>query len=187
MATEITAKGDLIVGTGSGTFDNLPAGTNGFTLVADSVETTGLKWVAPSSPSYTWTDFTPTIKQGTTTFTVSTDSGRFIIIGKLCVVQYRSTISSGTGQSNQEIELYVPAAAQMLGGNQPGLNGSIGLFDSSASTRYNGFFYGEQADYGYCVSGVNKATQNWGKTGSDFAIQLGVDDIIYGTITYRVA
>jgi hypothetical protein len=54
MATEITAKGDLIVGTGSGTFDNLPAGTNGFTLVADSVETTGLKWVAPST-SKTWT------------------------------------------------------------------------------------------------------------------------------------
>jgi hypothetical protein len=49
MATEITAKGDLIVGTGNGTFDNLPAGTNGHTLVADSVETTGLKWVAASS------------------------------------------------------------------------------------------------------------------------------------------
>jgi hypothetical protein len=49
MATEITAKGDLIVGTGSGTFDNLPAGTNGYTLVADSVETTGLKWAAPAS------------------------------------------------------------------------------------------------------------------------------------------
>jgi hypothetical protein len=41
----ITAKGDLIVGTGNGTFDNLPAGTTGFTLVADSsVSPTGLKW-----------------------------------------------------------------------------------------------------------------------------------------------
>ena len=45
MATEITAKGDLIVGTGAGTFDNLPAGTNGYTLVADSsVSPQGLKW-----------------------------------------------------------------------------------------------------------------------------------------------
>jgi hypothetical protein len=53
MATEITAKGDLIVGTGSGTFDNLPAGTNGYTLVADSsVSPTGLKWAAPASPSF---------------------------------------------------------------------------------------------------------------------------------------
>ena len=49
MATEITAKGDLIVGTGSGTFDNLPVGTNGHTLVADSSTATGLKWAAPSS------------------------------------------------------------------------------------------------------------------------------------------
>lgn len=53
MATEITAKGDLIVGTGSGTFDNLPVGTNGHTLVADSGETTGLKWAAPAGGGYT--------------------------------------------------------------------------------------------------------------------------------------
>jgi hypothetical protein len=51
MATEITAKGDLIVGTGNATFDNLPVGTNGYTLVADSVEATGLKWAAPSASS----------------------------------------------------------------------------------------------------------------------------------------
>ena len=43
MATEITAKGDLIVGTGNATFDNLPVGTNGYTLVADSSTATGLK------------------------------------------------------------------------------------------------------------------------------------------------
>jgi hypothetical protein len=44
MATEITAKGDLIVGTGSATFDNLAAGSNGQTLVADSSTTTGLRY-----------------------------------------------------------------------------------------------------------------------------------------------
>jgi hypothetical protein len=49
MATEITAKGDLIAGTGSATFDNLPVGTNGQTLVADSTASTGLKWATPSS------------------------------------------------------------------------------------------------------------------------------------------
>jgi hypothetical protein len=47
MATEITAKGDLIVGTGSGTFDNLAAGSSGDTLVADSAESTGLIWAKP--------------------------------------------------------------------------------------------------------------------------------------------
>ena len=49
MATEIAAKGDLIVGTGSQTFDNLTVGTNGHTLVADSSTATGLKWAAPAS------------------------------------------------------------------------------------------------------------------------------------------
>ncbi len=44
MATEIAAKGDLIVGTGSQTFDNLTVGTNGHTLVADSGAATGLAW-----------------------------------------------------------------------------------------------------------------------------------------------
>ena len=44
MATEIAAKGDLIVGTGSQTFDNLTAGANGISLVTDSSTTTGLKW-----------------------------------------------------------------------------------------------------------------------------------------------
>jgi hypothetical protein len=48
MATEITAKGDLIAGTGSATFDNLAVGTNGQTLVADSTASTGLKWATPS-------------------------------------------------------------------------------------------------------------------------------------------
>ena len=46
MATEITAKGDLIVGTGNATFDNLPAGTNGYTLLADSGAATGLAYSA---------------------------------------------------------------------------------------------------------------------------------------------
>jgi hypothetical protein len=53
MATEITAKGDLVVGTGNATFDNLPVGTNGHVLTADStVSPTGLKWAAVASTSF---------------------------------------------------------------------------------------------------------------------------------------
>ena len=44
MATTITAKGDLLAGTGNAAFDNLAAGNNGETLVADSSTTTGLRW-----------------------------------------------------------------------------------------------------------------------------------------------
>lgn len=38
------AKGDLAVGTGADTADNLPVGTDGQIIVADSGETTGLNW-----------------------------------------------------------------------------------------------------------------------------------------------
>jgi len=42
----IDAKGDLLVGTADNTVGRLAVGTNGYTLVADSAETTGLKWAA---------------------------------------------------------------------------------------------------------------------------------------------
>ena len=51
MATEIAAKGDLIVGTGAATFDNLPVGSNSQILVADSTASTGLKWATPATVS----------------------------------------------------------------------------------------------------------------------------------------
>ncbi len=86
MATEIAAKGDLIVGTGSQTFDNLTVGTNGHVLTADSSTATGLKWAAVAaggkilqvvqgttststtiaSTSYTDTTLTATITPATT-------------------------------------------------------------------------------------------------------------------------
>lgn len=41
------AKGDLAVGTGPDAADNLPVGTNGQILQADSGETLGIKWATP--------------------------------------------------------------------------------------------------------------------------------------------
>jgi hypothetical protein len=52
MATAIDAKGDLVGGTGADTFARLAVGANGTVLTADSVETTGLKWVAPASTAF---------------------------------------------------------------------------------------------------------------------------------------
>jgi hypothetical protein len=44
--TTVDAKGDLIAGTADNTVARLAVGTNGHTLVADSGETTGLRWSA---------------------------------------------------------------------------------------------------------------------------------------------
>jgi hypothetical protein len=52
MATTITASGDIVVGTGSGTYDNLPIGTTGQILTADTtVSPYKVKWATPSTPS----------------------------------------------------------------------------------------------------------------------------------------
>lgn len=53
MATEITAAGDIIVGTGSATFDNLPIGTTGQVLTADTtVSPYKVKWATPSAAGF---------------------------------------------------------------------------------------------------------------------------------------
>ena len=48
LKLNFASKGQLAVGTGSGTTDFLNVGTNGYTLVADSAQTTGLKWATPA-------------------------------------------------------------------------------------------------------------------------------------------
>ena len=50
MATTITAAGDIVVGTGSGTYDNLPIGTTGQVLTADTtVSPYKVKWATAAS------------------------------------------------------------------------------------------------------------------------------------------
>jgi len=49
MATTITASGDIVVGTGSGTYDNLPIGTTNQVLTADTtVSPYKIKWATPA-------------------------------------------------------------------------------------------------------------------------------------------
>ena len=53
MATTITASGDIVVGTGSGTYDNLPIGTTGQVLTTDTtVSPYKVKWATPATASF---------------------------------------------------------------------------------------------------------------------------------------
>jgi hypothetical protein len=78
VATTFDAKGDLVVGTGADTFAKLTVGTNGHTLVADSGETTGLKWAAPAGSGANWTLLNSggTALTGAATVTVTGISGK---------------------------------------------------------------------------------------------------------------
>lgn len=48
-ASTVTAKGDLLAATGSGTVVRVPVGTNGQSLVADSTQSSGMKWADPAA------------------------------------------------------------------------------------------------------------------------------------------
>lgn len=71
MATEIAAAGDIIVGTGSGTFDNLPIGTTGQVLTADTtVSPYKVKWASTSSaPTFVGCKLTKSADQTITNVT----------------------------------------------------------------------------------------------------------------------
>lgn len=71
MATEITAAGDIIIGTGSGTFDNLPIGTTGQILTADTtVSPYKVKWATAASSSSGLTLITSTTVSAATSKSV---------------------------------------------------------------------------------------------------------------------
>jgi hypothetical protein len=70
----IDAKGDLIGATAADTPARLAVGTNGQVLTADSVETTGLKWVTPTSGGMT---LLSTTTMSTTTTTISDINGTY--------------------------------------------------------------------------------------------------------------
>jgi hypothetical protein len=106
----IAAKGDLIVGTANDVPGILTVGTDGHTLVADSVETTGLKWVAPSGGGKVLqvvqsVDGTETTTNTTTwtdtglsaTITPSSASSKILVLTNVMVYNRRTNSETGGG------------------------------------------------------------------------------------------
>lgn len=77
MATTITASGDIVVGTGSGTYDNLPIGTTGQVLTADTtVSPYKVKW-ADAAASGGFTLLSTTTLSGSNSYSFTSISSSY--------------------------------------------------------------------------------------------------------------
>jgi len=182
----LTTKGDLY---GFSTLDaRIPIGTNGQILTADSTAALGLKWAAAASPSYTWTSYTPTWKQGGTTLTTSSDTSKYLQIGKVMFVLLGAVFNSA-GAANAQFRCTAPS------GLEPGTGygstfytiGSCQLLDSSASTQTLGTMYCAGSEFNF-ASGSQKTSpaQYWGVTGSDWPQTIASGDQASAILTYLV-
>jgi hypothetical protein len=123
----IAAKGDLIVGTANDTPGILSVGTNGHTLVADSAETTGLKWAAASGGGLTLiATSVPSAATGTSFTSISSTYKTLIVIW--------SNIYSPTNAVNMDIRFNSDSGGNYhIYGQRPGST-QIDLGGSTSAT-----------------------------------------------------
>ena len=132
MATEITAAGDIIVGTGSGTFDNLPIGTTAQVLTADTtVSPYKVKWATPATAASGLTlikraSFSGVATTGTTFDNVFTSS----YTNYLVMVEGWFN-SGGSANDDPQIQFMYSGSTQATGY----FGGSWGIAYSSATLR----------------------------------------------------
>jgi hypothetical protein len=136
----ITTKGDLIVGTGSGTFIRQGVGANGTVLTADSAEADGVKWAAAAGGG-ALTLISSTSFSGSSAHNVN---DVFSTTYQNYLVQITLTGASATGY--QQMRFRVSGAD-----NSTSNYFWSGMYNSSGSTGYSGEGAGSvtSVSYGY--------------------------------------
>jgi hypothetical protein len=130
MATEIAAKGDLIAGTGSQTFDNVTIGANGTVLTADSTVATGMKWASSTSglTLINTTDFTG-VSSVSLNNVFSASYRNYIIVYELSSASNANNMTfrlRAGGVDNTTASSYKSATFYMLDNGTSGNNNSAG-------------------------------------------------------------
>ncbi len=144
MATTITASGDIVVGTGSGTYDNLPIGTTNQVLTADTtVSPYKVKWATPSAG-------------GTANWSLLNTGGTTLTGAATITV-------SGISGANQVMIVFVSASTTAA-------STIIGIrFNTDTTTKYNTYGTYVYSPAAYVTGGIS---QNITQTGATY-IQIG--------------
>jgi hypothetical protein len=187
VATAFDAKGDLVVGTGADTFAKLTVGTDGHTLVADSVETTGLKWVAPASGGSNWSLLNAggTALTGAQTVTVSGISGAnkiFVVIdgasgGAQSQLRLRLNTDTGSNYQYYGLRLNPQASYDITMVAAEANNAATGYLWAQTSTNtaaasYGGLYIdGANSSGVKFISSTSGTDQSGGNSGKSFVMQ----------------
>ena len=187
MATTITASGDIVVGTGSGTYDNLPIGTTAQVLTCDTtVSPYKVKWDSPAAAGGTWAAWTPTF----TNLTVGngTLTARYATVGKIVTMSFKFVLGS-TSSIGAGVQVSYPVAPASATAAQTG-QFSVWIQDVSS-----GAFFSTVAAYqrttsvwfftNLYVSGTAIAADTSFTSTSPFTWTTG--DLIWASATYESA
>jgi hypothetical protein len=128
VTTVVDAKGDLLAGTANDTVGRLAVGTNGQYLVADSAETTGLKWATlPTS------DLTINAKTANYTL-VAGDVNKFITVSDAGTLTI--TVPSGVFTAGQQVNIQrIGAGAVQIRNNGTSVLTSTGATSGAPDLR----------------------------------------------------
>jgi hypothetical protein len=126
-----------------------------------------------------WQDWTPVVKQGTTTFGVTVQYGKYCQIQKTIIASCGLVIASGTGQAGSNVSVDLPTGLPMTNTNR--VLGAAWIYDASANTSY-GAFASVAGTTSFVFIGDWAAGGSWGGSPN---IQMTTNDQIRLTITYE--
>jgi hypothetical protein len=131
VTTVVDAKGDLLAGAANDTVGRLAVGTNGQYLVADSAETTGIKWASLSA--VTTLDLTINAKTANYTL-VAGDVNKFITVSDAGTLTI--TVPSGIFTAGQQVNIQrIGAGAVQIRNNGTSVLTSTGATSGAPNLR----------------------------------------------------